>query len=57
MDLILAKLSEKSTILGLCALLSAFGVSFFAAPENQAAVTQAVLGIVGVVAVVLKERK
>lgn len=55
-DLVLAKLSEKSTWLGLLALASSAGVTFLT-PEHQALVANFGLALVGLVSCVLKERQ
>ena len=54
-DLILKKLSEKTTWLGVLSLVTVFGVSL--TPELSESIVTAVLAIVGLVNVILNEKK
>jgi Mg2+ and Co2+ transporter CorA len=56
MDLILKKLSEPSTWLGILTIVgSLFGYVF--SPELSAEIAAAATGIIGVIAIVLKDRR
>jgi hypothetical protein len=55
-DFLIARLGERSTWLGVCTLLSVVGVKVFASPEFANQFAGAGLAIVGVVAVLLKDR-
>ena len=55
-NFLLERASERSTWVGLAAILSAAGIGFFSSPEAQGALATLGLAIAGVVGVVLKEK-
>jgi hypothetical protein len=56
MKFILAKIQEKSTILGILAVGTSLGL-FALAPDVSNAIVEAILGVAGLIAVIIKERQ